>query len=386
MKKIILLGLMFQAIASDKVYQIVDKSRFNKYSDDLDLASVRILKESDDSLLIETNENNITKFSDIMHEKEHTCGAGSTYLELEEALTDMNSSKRLQGLNSIFVNYSISRQQDVNSVINKISQTRLEKNISDLTSFYNRYFRSPTGVEGSEWILRRWRQITKNRADAESFLFHHPWSQASVVAKLKGKTNKLIVIGGHLDSKNYSQNTGLAPGADDDASGIATLTEVLKVLVDSNYQPEHTLLFIGYAAEEEGLLGSKDYVNYVQNLGDEVLGVIQMDMTLHNSEDDKIYLLTNDTNAAQNDFIKDLIDEYIGSNRWGTASLSGGSSDHAAWTPKGYPASFPFEARPGAHNSRIHTTGDTLNAPGVSVNKGIKFVKLGVAFLLELDK
>ncbi len=388
MKALYLLILLFSFLgfSQSNVYQVVDKNRFYKYAKDLDLESVDVLRENEDSVLIKTSEHNITKFSDLMHEKEHSCGAGSTHFDLQEAIDLMENAAKKKGEQGIFLAYSVSRQSTVNPILSKISATHYEKTIEELSSFYNRYFRSPTAVESSEWILRKWRDITKSRSDAESFLFHHPWSQPSIVAKLKGRTDKLIVIGGHSDSKNYSQNTGLAPGADDDASGIATVTEVLKVLVESNYQPEHTLLFVGYAAEEDGLLGSKDFVNYIKELGSEVLGVIQMDMTIHNTQDNKIHLLTNNTNAAQNDFLKDLIDEYVGVNRWATASLSGGSSDHASWNAQGYPASFPFEAAPGDLNSRIHTTADTLNAPGVNANLGIKFVKLGVSFLVELDK
>ena len=47
-----------------------------------------------------------------------------------------------------------------------------------------------------------------------------------------------------------------APGADDDASGIATLTEVIRVALANGWKPKRTVKFMGYAAEEVGLRGS----------------------------------------------------------------------------------------------------------------------------------
>ncbi len=386
MKYLIIPVLFSLNIYSQKVYQVIDKKRFEKHANKLDLHSIRILKESDKLLLVETSEYNITKFSDIIHEKEFVCGAGSTFFDEQSAINTMNSSQRLKGINSILMDYSISKQSIINPMISKISESHFKKTIGELSSLYSRYFRSPTGVDGSEWILNKWRKITKSRSDAEVLLFHHPWSQPSVVAKLKGKSEKIIVIGGHLDSKNYTQSVGHAPGADDDASGIATMTEVLKVLVESNYQPEHTLVFVGYAAEEDGLLGSADYVNYVKDQNLEVLGVIQMDMTLYNNIDDKIYLVTDFTNSAQNGFVKDLIIEYIGQDRYAETECGYGCSDHASWTNLGYPSSFPFESSFSGANQSIHTTGDTLEKVNGNVDKGLKFIKLGIAFMVELDK
>src|SRR5690606_16105710 len=97
--------------------------------------------------------------------------------------------------------------------------------------------------------------------------------QSSVVLTIQGQTlpDEIAVLGAHLDSicsrsgtTNGQANcdTGVttaqrrAPGADDDASGIAVLTEVLRVVLDNGYRPQRTVKFMGYAAEEVGLVGS----------------------------------------------------------------------------------------------------------------------------------
>ena len=72
--------------------------------------------------------------------------------------------------------------------------------------------------------------------------------------------DEIVVLGAHLDSINTSgggSTTQRAPGADDDASGIATLTEVIRISLASGWRPKRTVKFMGYAAEEVGLRGSK---------------------------------------------------------------------------------------------------------------------------------
>lgn len=49
-----------------------------------------------------------------------------------------------------------------------------------------------------------------------------------------------------------------SPGADDNASGIASVTEVIRLIMENNLRPKKTVQFMAYAAEEIGLIGSDD--------------------------------------------------------------------------------------------------------------------------------
>ncbi|MBA5760487.1 M20/M25/M40 family metallo-hydrolase, partial [Escherichia coli] len=62
-------------------------------------------------------------------------------------------------------------------------------------------------------------------------------------------------------------------------SGIASLTEALRVLLANNYRPKRTIKFVGYAAEEAGLLGSKAIAKQFRTQNANVVGVLQLDMT-----------------------------------------------------------------------------------------------------------
>jgi aminopeptidase YwaD len=76
----------------------------------------------------------------------------------------------------------------------------------------------------------------------------------NIIGTLRGASDETIVVGGHYDSVNAG------PGAGDNASGTAALIELARVM-GSRSQPQHTLVFIAFDAEELGLLGSRAYVN-----------------------------------------------------------------------------------------------------------------------------
>jgi len=77
----------------------------------------------------------------------------------------------------------------------------------------------------------------------------------NVIGELKGSTkaNEIITIGGHLDSWDVGE------GAHDDGAGIVQTIEVLRVLKAMHYIPKHTIRFVLFANEENGLAGGKKY-------------------------------------------------------------------------------------------------------------------------------
>jgi hypothetical protein len=103
----------------------------------------------------------------------------------------------------------------------------------------------------------------------------------NVVGELVGTTTpeKIYIIGGH-----YDHLEGDSPGGDDNASGTAGVLEAARVL--SQYRFGSTIRFIGFNAEEDGFLGSKDYVdNHVIPAGENIIGMINLDMILRPGSD-----------------------------------------------------------------------------------------------------
>ena len=182
-----------------------------------------------------------------------------------------------------------------------------------------------------------------------------------------------------------------APGADDDASGIATLTEVLRVAMASGWRPRRTVKFMGYAAEEVGLRGSNAIARAYRAQNRQVVAVLQMDMTNYNaSAGVDMRLSTDYSNPALQTFLLRLFDTYLaprGMTR-GYDTCGYACSDHASWTAAGYPSAYFFEAGApnGSYFPYIHTGNDTLANMGDSAQHSAKFAMLGLAFLGEAAK
>jgi len=135
-----------------------------------------------------------------------------------------------------------------------------KKTVDTLAAYGTRFYRSTTGASSSQWVAEQYRSIAQasGRSDLSVRTFAHAnYNQVSVIARMEGDgtSSEIVVLGAHLDSISSGSS---APGADDDASGTATVLEVFRVLVQSGYKPRRAIEFHTYAAEEAGLLGSQD--------------------------------------------------------------------------------------------------------------------------------
>lgn len=353
------------------------------------LSSLQVISKKNDLIIAHVAEDEKSTLSEIAHEDHHRCGGYFAFQTLEEANSFVAEAAQNDTTKLLLADYTINQEELVNEYIAKTDEFRIRSTIQQLSTFNNRYYQSRTGVESQEWLKNHWTELTKNRNDITVELFkHQAWSQPSVIATIKGKTDDVIVIGGHADSIAgwWGRENARAPGADDNASGTATVTETLKVLAESGYVPEKTIKFMAYAAEEVGLLGSKEIAKSFKTKGINVIGVMQMDMTNHNGSNTDITLITDFTNAEQNNFFGSLIDKYLPELTWGRDTCGYACSDHASWTAQGYPASIPFEAKKNDMNHNIHTANDTLEKMGGDASHALKFAKLALAFVIELDK
>ncbi|MBB5018542.1 leucyl aminopeptidase [Chitinivorax tropicus] len=338
--------------------------------------------------LIEVDEDKLGKMGGMVHMFLRRCGGFITHESLAEAKAALAGP--VTALAAARPNYNIDNQAIVNPLLNQMQDATIYTTITDLSNFVNRYYQTQGGVSGSNYILNKWQQLAGGRSDITVEQFGHSWLQKSVIMTIKGSdpqaASEVIVLGGHQDSINLSgtgENTR-APGADDDASGIASLTEVIRVMMANNYKPKRTIKFMAYAAEEVGLRGSKDIAAKYRLDGVNVVGVMQLDMTNYKGSDADIYIFTDFTDAAQNTFVENLIKTYLPTLKVGFDRCGYACSDHASWSNQGYPASMPFEAAFSGSNKRIHTPDDTMANMGNQALHALKFAKLGMAFAVEL--
>eukprot|EP01137_Pigoraptor_chileana_P027715 Opistho-2@10624 len=97
----------------------------------------------------------------------------------------------------------------------------------------------------------------------------HPTEVVDVVAIQRGSTdpNRVIIIQGHLDSRvtDVMDFTSDAPGANDDASGVAAVMESARILSKRKFGA--TIIYAALSGEEQGLLGGKILADYAKAKG-----------------------------------------------------------------------------------------------------------------------
>lgn len=394
MKKALgLLALTFSAatMAAPTQWLTVDNEVLAKIRPKLN-KSVQIGFSAQGASVVNLTAAEIEQLSELIHHDLHRCGGFMQHESEEEATTALTAQGEMYfAKRAVFADYSIDQASLVRPMVNQVQELSIRDMIIKLSNFKTRHYKSQTGIESSEFIRDTWAHLAKNRNDVKVELYkHNNWPQASIIMTIEGSEipEEIVVVGGHADSIAgfWGGGSGAAPGADDNASGISTITEVIKILMNNNYKPKRTIQFMGYAAEEVGLLGSKDIASVYKQNGKKVIGVMQLDMTLYKGTADKdIVLMADYTNAAQNEFIGRLVDEYV-QVPWGYSRCGYGCSDHASWTANGFPASMPHEAEMRDGNKNIHTARDTLQSAGGDAKHAAKFAKLATAFVVELAK
>jgi hypothetical protein len=166
--------------------------------------------------------------------------------------------------------------RELRHILREIDRTRLESTIRQLVGFGTRHTLSSQtdparGIgAATKWVydtLSSYAAASGGRMTVELQTFLQPatpprvpadTSMTNVVATLHGSTSpeRIYLVSGHIDSRvtDVLNATSDAPGADDDASGVALIMELARVL--SKRESEATIVFTAVTAEEQGLFGS----------------------------------------------------------------------------------------------------------------------------------
>ncbi|HEX7117825.1 MAG TPA: M28 family metallopeptidase [Longimicrobiales bacterium] len=176
------------------------------------------------------------------------------------------------------------------------SAERIERDLARLVGFGTRHSASDTlsdtrGIGAARrWIHAQFEQISAECGGClevfyvgevvEARRLAEPTRVVNVVAVQRGKTdpNRYILMGGHYDSRNSDGGDaeGDAPGAVDDGSGTIATIEAARVL--SKYEFDASLVYVAFAAEEQGLLGAQIMARYAADNGWDLEAVLSNDV------------------------------------------------------------------------------------------------------------
>lgn len=184
-------------------------------------------------------------------------------------------------------------------IINDVSAERIESDITKLASFGTRNTFSDTISEtrgigaARRWIKREFESISANCGNCLNVFYQKDLVLAegnrrvpkdtwivNVAAVQRGTKypNRYIIMSGDIDSRNSdgSDFTKDAPGANDNASGMAGAIEAARVL--SKYKFESSIVYLGLSGEEQGLFGGAGFAAYAKQRGWDIIGVLNNDM------------------------------------------------------------------------------------------------------------
>jgi Peptidase family M28/PDZ domain/PA domain len=188
----------------------------------------------------------------------------------------------------------------------------------------------------------------------------------NVLGYLPGKTDEYLVIGAHYDHLGLGEQFSMAPamagtphpGADDNASGTAGVIELARYF---SRQPkmERGILFMAFAGEEHGLLGSGFYVNHPWLPMGKAVAMINMDM-IGRIRDGKVYLAGSGTGSTLKKLVEDA--KTHSTLEFDISEQAGyGSSDHTSFTAAQVPVLFFFSGLHGDYH-KPSDTWDKINA------------------------
>jgi Peptidase family M28 len=184
-------------------------------------------------------------------------------------------------------------------IVNSVSATRIENDIKTLVDFGTRNTLSDTvsdsrGIGAARrWIATTFRNISDQchgclsvaeqrtlvKGNPDSRIKEDTWVVNIIaIQKSKNSSNRYVIMSGDIDSRasNAMDATTDAPGANDNASGMAGVLEAARVL--SAYEFNANIVYVGLSGEEQGLFGGKNLARKARDEGWDIIGVLNNDM------------------------------------------------------------------------------------------------------------
>lgn len=300
-------------------------------------------------------------------------------------------AKSVQQLETPVYPSEVNYKDEVEELNTRLDQRTIQNNLRKLTSFFTRYYKSPTGRDSSQWIASKVEEYSESYDYISVRLVDHDFAQQSIIATIEGTVSPedIVIVAAHCDSVNGANVTDRSPGADDDGSGTVTNLEAFRVLVQSGYRPENTVEFHWYAGEEGGLLGSQQvFANYSQE-SVKVKAMLQQDMTgyvtqtIESGNPENIGVVTDFVDPKLTKYVELLIKEYT-ELPYAEFQCGYACSDHASANRVGYPSAFLIESgtKNNAGHHHVHTFEDVWQY--LSYYHMEQHARASVAFAYEL--
>jgi len=260
---------------------------------------------------------------------------------------------------------------------NEVSADRAYAHVEMLVSMGPRLAGSPAEAMAASYIENEFRSYGLD-VWIENFIIENVEENllsCNVVACLPGRSDDIIVVDAHHDSMP-------TPGAIDDASGVAVVLEIARVLSTENLG--RTVLFTTFSGEELGLFGSTDFVG--KHRDNKIVASITFDCIGAGPDNGLRIGLEGSTTEWLDAYAQQVAENmgyiYVKSER---PEVIGGTSDHESFVGAGFDATWVYWVDPereGDILGPVHTLDDNLDE--IDKDKLKQVAELGVEVVIQL--
>ena len=272
---------------------------------------------------------------------------------------------------------------DIRLVMDQVSQDSMRATVEYLQSYGSRIWNTQNAFDASDWIAKRMQELGLEVEQQEFTANTWMGSGAAgpnVIGIQRGTVNPdtYVVCGSHFDSFSWS---GVCPGADDNATGVASVLESARLL--TQYEFDYSIIYCAFGCEEMGLYGSAAYASRCNEQGMDIIGYFNNDMNGY-LYGDEVHIHQIYPNSAEDcgAFYRSVGAAYFPEMVIERKNFSSGDSDHTSFNNNGYQGIYPFEDVD-HYSPYIHSAGDTI---GTSVNGWLmpqRYCQMNIGCLAE---
>lgn len=277
----------------------------------------------------------------------------------------------------------------IREMMNQVNMDSLEATVQHLQDYQSRIWDSENAFAASDWIASRMEALGLE-VEQQPF-YASTWTGSgqaapNVIGIQRGTLypDVYVVCGSHFDSFSYEAmyGGGTCPGADDNATGVASVLESARIM--TQYEFEYSIVYCAYGCEEMGLYGSEAYASRCQQEGMEIIGYFNNDMNGY-LYGDQIHIdcIYPNSVAPIGDYYMNVGSVYFPELPIRHVNFSAGDSDHTSFNNHGYMGIYPFEDVD-HYSPYIHTPNDLIGVSVTSWEMSQRYCQMNIGCLSEI--
>ncbi len=276
----------------------------------------------------------------------------------------------------------------IREMLNQVNMDSLEATVQHLQDYGSRIWNSNNAFAASDWIASRMEalglEVEQQPFNANTWMGSGA-AAPNVIGIQRGTLypDTYVVCGSHFDSFSYqAMSGGSAPGADDNATGVASVLESARIM--TQYEFEYSIIYCAYGCEEMGLYGSEAYASRCQQQGMDIIGYFNNDMNGY-LYGDQIHIDCIYPNSVEpiGTYYMNVGEVYYPELPIRHVNFNEGDSDHTSFNNHGYMGIYPFEDYE-HYSPYIHTPNDLIGTSVNSFEMSQQYCQMNIACLAEI--